>query len=44
MTYWNNAYGIGPVNEIGIRPTDAQMDSLEQGLLFQSNIGIKPNF
>ena len=23
MTYWNKTYGIGPVNEIGIRPTDA---------------------
>ena len=23
MTYWNKTYEIGPVNEIGIRPTDA---------------------
>ena len=23
MTHWNKTYGLGPVNEIGIRPTDA---------------------
>ena len=21
-TYWNKTYGIGPINEVGIRPTD----------------------
>ena len=33
-TYWNKTYGIGPINEFGIRPTDTKMDSLDQDLLF----------
>ena len=44
MTDRNKAYGIGPTKEVGSRPTDTQIDSSEQDLLFITNIGNRPNF
>ena len=40
----NMTYGMGPTKEVGIRPTDDQIDSSEQDLLFFTNIGNRPNF